>query len=73
MAAPGQDRSEWVLGDIIASDPVYLGADDQHYDQLAAGSEGKSSYASYVNYKKTPDPDDLCRRQRRHAACLQGQ
>ncbi len=51
-----QDRSEWVLGDIIASDPVYLGADDQHYDQLAAGSEGKSSYASYVNYKKTRTP-----------------
>jgi type IV pilus assembly protein PilY1 len=51
-----QDRSEWVLGDIISSDPVYLGADNQHYDQLAAGSGGKSSYAAYVNYKKTRAP-----------------
>lgn len=51
-----QDRSEWVLGDIISSDPVYLGTDNQHYDQLAAGSDGKSSYAAYVSYKKTRAP-----------------
>jgi len=49
-------RSEWVLGDIIASDPVYLGAEDQHYDQLPAGSAGKSSYAAYVADKKSREP-----------------
>ena len=51
-----KDRSEWVLGDIMASDPVYLGVDHQHYEQLAAGSDGKSTYAAYVRYKKTRPP-----------------
>lgn len=49
-------RSEWVLGDIMTSAPLYLGADDLHYDQLPSGSNGKSSYAAYVSYKKTRTP-----------------
>ncbi len=51
-----QERSEWVLGDIIASDPLYLDAENQHYDQLAAGSDGKSTYAAFVNRKKLRAP-----------------
>ncbi len=47
-----QERSEWVLGDIVASDPLYLGSDNQSYDQMAAGSSGRDSYASYLSRKR---------------------
>ena len=51
--APNSKRSEWVLGDIISSDPLYVGAGSQNYDQLP---DGGSSYAAYVSYKKTRTP-----------------
>ena len=40
----------------MTSAPLYLGADDLHYDQLPSGSNSKSSYAAYVSYKKTRAP-----------------
>lgn len=53
---PRQDRSDWVLGDIVSSDPLYVGSEHQHYEQMSSTVEGKSSYLSYVESKKRRIP-----------------
>ena len=53
---PSLKRSEWVLGDIVASDPLYVGTGSQQYDQLPAGTPGRDSYAAYVSAKASRTP-----------------
>ena len=53
---PRQIRSEWVLGDIVSSDPLYVGTENQHYELLSSTAGGKNSYASYVESKKRRTP-----------------
>lgn len=50
------DPGYWLLGDIISSDPEYVGVGSQGYDQLPSGSPGQSSYAAYVSSHKASRP-----------------
>lgn len=55
-ADPG-DPNFWVLGDIISSDPEYVGVGSQGYESLPFGSAGQASYATYVSaHKATRTP-----------------
>ena len=51
-----QNRSDWVLGDIVSSDPLYLGASSLNYDQLPPGTAGRDSYAAYLSRKASRTP-----------------
>ena len=53
---PSSRSSDWVLGDIVASDPLYVGAGSQNYDQLPVGAPGRDSYAAYVSAKTSRTP-----------------
>jgi type IV pilus assembly protein PilY1 len=50
------DPDFWLLGDIISSDPEYVGVGSQGYDQLPSGTPGQSSYATYVSSHKATRP-----------------
>lgn len=50
---PRMTRSDWVLGDIISSDPLYIGTDSQHYEQMSSSDRSaKNGYAAFVDSKK---------------------
>ncbi len=51
-----QTGSEWLLGDIVASDPLYVGTGSQQYDLLPAGAPGRDSYTAYVSAKASRTP-----------------
>ncbi|MBK9326259.1 MAG: hypothetical protein IPN00_07950 [Hydrogenophilales bacterium] len=46
------DPDHWVLGDIISSDPAYVGVGSQGYHLLPNGAAGQLSYAGYVSTHK---------------------
>jgi type IV pilus assembly protein PilY1 len=46
------DPDHWVLGDIISSDPAYVGVGSQGYHLLPNGAAGQLSYAGYVSAHK---------------------
>jgi type IV pilus assembly protein PilY1 len=50
------DPNFWLLGDIVNSDPEYVGVGSQGYDQLPSGSPGQSTYGSYVSSHKATRP-----------------
>ncbi|MCX7094489.1 MAG: PilC/PilY family type IV pilus protein [Methylobacter sp.] len=43
----------WLLGDIVNSDPVYVGSEHYGYDKLPGTAPERSSYSSFVNLNKT--------------------
>jgi type IV pilus assembly protein PilY1 len=47
-----RDRSaDSKLGDIVSSDPAYIGSASEGYDELLAGAPGQSTYAAFLSYK----------------------
>lgn len=45
---PDNTKQEWVLGDIVNSDPNYEKDEDYGYASLPSGTPGQSSYATFV-------------------------
>lgn len=53
--ARSTDPGAWELGDIISSEPRYVGADSEGYDNLPA-RQGGASYGAFLNFKKARTP-----------------
>lgn len=49
-------KRDYLLGDIVNSDPVFVGAQDYGYSRLPAGTPGADSYAAYVATKASKAP-----------------
>ena len=47
---------EWVMGDIINSNPVYVGPQSQSLGSLPIGTPGQDTYDTFVEFKKTRLP-----------------
>lgn len=47
---------EWILGDIINSNPIYVGSQSEGYSSLPGGTPGQDSYAGFSEFKKTRQP-----------------
>lgn len=49
-------KRKYLLGDVVNSDPVFVGAQDYGYSRLPAGTPGADSYATYVATKTDKAP-----------------
>ncbi|MBK59724.1 MAG: hypothetical protein CML01_13110 [Pseudomonas sp.] len=49
-------KRKYLLGDVVNSDPVFVGAQDYGYSRLPAGTPGADSYAAYVATKAGKAP-----------------
>jgi type IV pilus assembly protein PilY1 len=49
-------KRKYLLGDVVNSDPVFVGAQDYGYNRLPSGTPGADSYAAYVAAKAGKAP-----------------
>lgn len=49
-------KRDYLLGDVVNSDPVFVGAQDYGYGRLPAGTPGADTYAAYVATKASKSP-----------------
>lgn len=49
-------KRKYLLGDVVNSDPVFVGTQDYGYSRLPAGTPGADSYAAYVAAKAGKAP-----------------
>ncbi|WP_170799056.1 pilus assembly protein [Stutzerimonas stutzeri] len=49
-------KRDYLLGDVVNSDPVFVGTQDYGYGRLPLGTPGADSYAAYVASKSSKTP-----------------